>query len=449
LRPAAGPPPTILLPRFERFRLDGGLRVVAVRHDDVPEISARLLLPYGAVEDERERVGTALLVARALTEGTKSRSAREVAEWIDFLGARFNVDVNHDSTVLSLHCLSRVFSGSLDFLAEIVSQPAFLPDEVARLRDERLDEIASGLDEPRVIANLRLHEAIFGTHPYGTRAGGTEETVRRLDSAVLAAFHARYYRPGGATLVLVGDLPEGSELRALLEKAFRGWLGDGPAPVGLEDPQPRDKPRLWAVEWDGPQSEIRVGDVGIARLDSAYATVAVMNAILGGLFSSRINMNLRESKGWTYGAGSRVEARKRRGAIYTATAVEARATVGAVKEILAEMERLKSDPPNDAELELAINALTLSLPRLFETAGQVSSHVLQQVLYGLPDDYWERYVESVRRVGQVDVVDAAQRLLATDRVAIVIVGPLAGFRAELETLGPVEVRDVQGRPAQP
>ncbi|UCC73350.1 MAG: insulinase family protein [Gemmatimonadota bacterium] len=448
LRPAAGPSPKIVLPAFKRLRLANGLSVLSVRHDDMPEVSARLVLPYGACEDAREHAGTALLVARALTEGTTERSAPEVAEWLDYLGARFSLDINHDTTLLSLHFLSQVMDGAFDLLAEVLARPAFDEGEVGRLRDERLDEIASGLDEPRIVANLRMGEASFGSHPYGMRAGGIEETVRQIDAGVLSDFHSRFYRPSGATLILVGDVPEPDELQGRLESAFGSWQGDFAAATVLADPEPIGQRRLWAVPWPGPQSEIRVGGIGIARLDPDYYAALIMNAILGGLFSSRINMNLREDKGWTYGASSRFDARKRRGPFFVATAVEAKATVDAVREIIGEMERMTAEQPQDEEMELAVNAVTLSLPRLFETVDQVSGRIAGQVVFGLPDDYWETYADQIRAVTASDVQNVAQRFLASESFAVVVVGPVHDFRSDLESLGPVQMRDIHGRPTE-
>lgn len=446
-RPAPGLAPAIRLPRFERFQLDNGLSVLAVRHDDMPEVCARLVLPYSATDDPESKAGTALMMARALTEGTEDRDAREVAERIDFLGARFGVDVDHDSTLLTLRFLSRVTDGALNFFEEILTRPAFDPKEVGRLREERLDEIARGLDEPRVVASLRFNEAVFDGHPYAVRPGGTEETVAAIDAETLRRFHARYYRPSSATLVLVGDLPDQKALRGQLESTLGRWEGAADRAGMAGEPVDLEARRLWGIQWEGPQSEIRVGGIGIERLDPDYPTVMVMNAILGGLFSSRINMNLREEKGWTYGATSRFDARRRRGPFVAATAVDARVTVDAVREILGEIEGVQNVPPTDEELKLAKNAMTLSLPRLFETVGQVSGRVAHQVIYGLPDDYWETYGERLRAVGRDDVVRVADRLLSTERVAIVVVGPVTELEDRLEELGSLERRDIQGRPA--
>ena len=445
-RPSPGPMPRIHLPVFERFRLENGLRVLSVRHDDLPEVSARLVLPYGSVEDPPGRAGTALLTARALTEGSEKRSAREMAAWLDYLGARFTVEVDYDATLLGLHFLSHVLDGAFELLAEIIASPALDADEVSRLRDERLDQIASSLDEPRTIASLRFYEAAFEGHPYAMRSGGVEETVAAIDHTTIRSFHTRHYRPAAATLVLVGDLPESEALRGRVEDAFGRWRGERVEPVELKDPDDPPSRRLWGIEWAGPQSEIRVGGIGIARRDPEYAAVQVMNAILGGLFSSRINMNLREDKGWTYGAASRLDSRKRRGPFYVGTAVDARASVEAVREILNEMERMKEEPAAADEMQLAKNAITLSLPRLFETVSQVSGRIAHQVVYDLPDDYWERYGDIVRRVGPGDVQRAAGRLLETDRATIVIVGPLVDFLNDLADLGPFERRDIRGDP---
>jgi zinc protease len=171
-----------------------------------------------------------------------------------------------------------------------------------------------------------------------------------------------------------------------------------------------------------------------------------MNSILGGLFSSRINMNLREDKGWTYGASSHFDGRKRRGPYVVSTAVDSRATVAAVREILGELGRMKSEPATDEELALAVNALTLSLPRTFETVGQVSRRVAQQVIYDLPDDYWEVYSREIRAVTRDDVQRVAERFLSTDQIAIVVVGPVEECRNELAEFGVVEMRDIHGRP---
>lgn len=441
-RPSPGPAPRIRLPQFERTRLANGLEMLHVPQDDLPEVSARLVVPFGAAEDPQGQAGTALLVARALTEGTAERSAREVAEVLDHLGAIFSIEVTQDASVLSLRFLSHVLDDALRLLAEIIERPAFEPEEIARLKEQRLDEIASGLDEPRVVAGLRLNEAIFGSHPYAMREGGDERTVNAIEPDTLRGYHGRHYRPGGATLVVVGDIP--ADLDERVASSFGGWSGHTEEGRTLPEPEAADDRRIWGVDWTGPQSEVRVGGIGIARSDPDYFAAMVMNAVLGGLFSSRINLNLREDKGWTYGAYSRFDTRRKPGPYYVGTAVDADATDRAVEEILAELDRMKAEPPEEDELDLAKNALTFSLPRVFETAPQVSKRVAQQVIYGLADDYWERYRDRVQEVTAEAVADVARRCLDTRCAAVVVVGPLDRFRTGLSELGSLEERDRHG-----
>jgi zinc protease len=444
--PPLRPAPEIRLPTFHRFRLSNGLRVIAIPHDDLPEVAAELLLPVSSVDDPPGLGGLAALTARALTEGTRRKSAQEVAEAFDLLGASLSADVGPDATVLSLECLEPVLGRALDLLVEVVSEPAFDPKEIARLRDERLDEIARSLDEPRIVANLRLLEAIFGpTHPYGRPEGGRKEEVERIDAPAVRAFHRRHYTPRGATLVLVGAV-EPRTLRNRLDAAFRRWTATRTARPTVP-PRPRAPAHgVLAVQRpQSPQSEIRLGGLGIPRRHPDYFAFKVANAIVGGLFNSRVNMNLREEKGWTYGAYTRFETHRAAGPVYGTVAVDTAATAEALDEFVAEIEGLTARPPDDDELRLAKNALTLSLPRLFETAAQVAAQVAEQVVYELPDDYWTRYVRRIRSVTTEQVVRVAQRYLRPDRWAFVVVGDVEPHLPRLARHGDVTVEPF-GRP---
>ena len=438
--PVLGPPPEIRLPTYHRFGLSSGLRVLAVPHDDLPEVAVELLLPVSTADDPPDLGGLAMLTARALSEGTRRKSAREVAEVFDDLGASFSVDVTPDAAVLSLECLEPVLSDALALLVEVLTEPAFDPAEVSRLRDERLDEIARGLDEPRVVASLRLLEAIFGPdHPYGRPEGGRKETVERLDAEALRRFHAETFRPRGSTLILVGDVRP-DDLPPRLEKLFAPWNApDARRTTVPAQPEGSARGVLAVQRPQSPQSEIRLGGIGIDRKHADYFAFKVMNAILGGLFNSRINMNLREEKGWTYGAYTRFETHHRAGPIYATTAVDGAVTGDAVAEILREIEGLRSALPRPDEFQLAKNALSLSLPRLLETPAQVAAQVAEQLVYGLPDDYWERYIDEIGRVTREDVLRVARRYLRPEAWATVVVGDVEPHLPVLAGLGDVSL----------
>lgn len=440
--PELRPPPAIRLPRYHRFTLRNGLRVLAVRHDDLPQVAADLVLPVSTSNDPAGLGGLAMLTARALTEGTRTKSAQEVAEAFDELGVSLAAEVSHDATVFALDCLASVLDQALRLLAEVVAEPAFEPKEVDRLREERLDEIARGMDEPRIVANLRLVEAIYGArHPYGRPEGGWKEDVERLDAGATRRFHDEYYVPRGATLILVGDL-EPSEVGRRLDPLFARWSAAKTVKPRMP-PVPRAPAHgVWAVQRPGsPQSEIRIGGVGIARGDPDYFPFKVHNAILGGLFNSRINMNLREDKGWTYGAYTRFEARRRPGPFYAITAVDAAVTADAVEEILGEMEKMRTSPPRAEEVNLAKNALTLSLPRLFETPAQVAAQITEQVVYDLPDDYWAQYAAAIDRVSVEQSFEAGRRYVRPDTWPIVIAGDVEPHLPKLACFADVTLED--------
>ena len=455
-RPVPGPVPALRLPELERFRLGTGLRVWVGEAHAVPEVSIRLLVEAGAsaeapvsAEAGGERDGSsgpappgvADLVGRLLTEGAGERDATRMAEWLDRLGASFGASVRYEGAVLSMDLLSEVLPEALDFLAVAVRAPRFEPQEVERVRSERLDALRRQLDEPAIVADHALIEAIYGSHLYGRPAGGTPETVRAVDRDAVQGFHARRFGARDGALVVFGDVRP-AELCAALEARFGDWV-EGPGRPDMPAPPSRAVAGGRVVLVDRPgsaQAEVRVGAVGLAYGAADLYAAQVANAVLGGLFNSRLNLNLREDKGWTYGARTGFRFRRERGPFSARTAVETRVTAPAIREILAELEGLVQRPPTHEEIRLAKNAMTLSLPLHFQTPGQVSRKVVQQIAYDLPADYWSRYRERVEVVTREEVVEVAGRLLRREDLALVVVTDAEAVRAELEAFGPVEVR---------
>lgn len=450
------PPPSedlrpLELPVFHRFRLSNGLKLLVAENSKLPEVSLRLILEAGAATEPAELGGVAELTGRLLSEGAAGRSALEMAAWLDRLGAAFAAGVGYDVSNLSMHFLSDVTDGALDYLRAVVREPAFDEAEVSRVRQERLDEIERHLDEPAVLADLRLLRTIYGDHPYGRPAGGDPETVAGLKAADVTGFHARRYAPDGAVLIACGAV-NARAFRDAVEARFGDWKGPG----GLGEPGdslPEPRQPAGAPSAPGPllidrehsaQAEIRVGSVGMEYAAPDFFPATLANAILGGLFNSRINMNLREEKGWTYGARSSFQFRRGAGPFVVSTAVESQAAAGAFREILAEIRSLVDRPPDDDELRLAKNALTLSLPRQFETPSLVTRKVATQQIYALPDDYWETYVDRVESVTRDEIVDAARSRIAADSMTLLAVASAAEVGAALEELGDVRVERAEG-----
>lgn len=445
--PEPGPPRALTLPSPGRFTLSAGAPVWVLERHELPEVSVRVLMDAGAATERMAEAGVAELTARLLTEGAGDRSAQEMARWLDNLGARFRVAVSYDASMIAMHLLSEVLEDGLDFLRTAVREPVFEPEEVRRVRTELLDEIERDLDEPDAVADEALGAAIYGDHPYGRPSDGLYPTVSGLEAGDLSDFHHRRYEPGVAAIVVCGDVDPG-RIREALAVRFGDWGPgrDAQGSGGFSSPPPT--PRDPAAESGtvlvhrpgSAQSEIRIGGVGCRRDDPEYPAIQVANAILGGLFNSRINMNLREDKGWTYGARTAFRGRRGRGPFVARTAVETSVTADALREMEREITGLREDPPSDRELRLAKNALTLSLPRQFETVSQVSRRTAAQVVYDLPDDYWERYQERVEGVTAGDVTEVAERFLDPRRLVRVVVGDADALGERLGEREDLEIR---------
>lgn len=419
--PEPGPLREIELPEFQRHRLSNGVPVWIAERHDLPEVSVRLIVEAGAVADPEGREGLAELTGRLLSEGTGERSAAEMARWLDRLGAGYSVSTGYDATLLSLHLVSDVLSGSLDYLRACVRDPAFEPDEVDRVRQERLDEIERDLDKPEVVADHALIRGVFSDHRYGIPADGVPGSVADLGRSDVTDFHRRAFGAEGAAFVVYGDVEAGAVVRGL-EERFGDWRDGGGRVTPAPPPDAADAAgRVLVADRSGSaQAEIRLGTVGTAYGAEDFYPSVVANAVLGGLFNSRVNMNLREEKGWTYGANTSFEFRRAPGPFIGSAAVETEAAGPALEEFLGEIRGMLERPPDEEELGLARNALTLSLPRQFETVSQVTRKVATRLVYDLPDDYWEVYRNRVEAVERDEVVELVRRRLEPERMVMVV-----------------------------
>lgn len=441
--PEAGPLPELELPEFRTFRLDNGIRVLVAEDHRLPEVSVRLLVEAGALAEAGRSPGVAELTSRLLTEGTADRSAMEMAEWLDRLGASFSAWAGYDGALLSVRSLSETLDGALDFLRAAAREPTFPEDEVARVRHELMDEMERDRDEASVVADHALIGAVYGDHRYGTPSSGTPESVASLGRGDVEEFYGTAYSASDAAVVACGDV-DAERLRDALERRFGDWEPGGGRPAVEEPPgSAADAGRVVVVDRPGSaQAELRLGTVGLTHHADDFYAAQVTNSLLGGLFNSRVNMNLREDKGWTYGARTAFRARRAPGPFVGRTAVESGAVAPALAEFLGEIRGLWERPPSDDEMELARNASVLSLPRQFETVHQVSRKVSVQVAYDLPEDYWERYPDRIEGVTASEVSECARRRIGTDRLVSVVVARAGDVVPELEDrFDDVVVRD--------
>jgi zinc protease len=423
--PRPGTPPRPRVPVPERTVLGNGLRVALVPWGSLPNVTLKLLLPAGAVHDPEGAPGLAGLTGRLLAEGTERFSAEALNARLDQLGASLDVHVEHDFAEIELFMLGETIDDSLELLAEVLVRPTFPAHELDRARHEVLDAIAARADEPANVADDRCATAVFGAgHPYGRPAIGTLEGVQSVAREQVEGFHAAAYRPAGGLLVAAGDF-EPARLLELIHRFLGDWSGvpiaGSAGPVPLRAAQ---APEQIAVAWrDAQQAEIRVGGTGMPRNSPDWIPAAVANYILGGsTITGRLGANLREDKGWTYGARSSFAAGLQSGGWVAETAVDVEVRDAALREMLDEIARIGREPVSDDELDRAKEALVLSLPRAFETPSRAVNRFVTVDAYGLAPDYWERFPDAVRAVSADEVQRTAARYFGVDNLVRLLVG---------------------------
>lgn len=423
--PVPGAPPRPRVPAPERWTMENGLRVVALPKRGVPQVVLRLVLPAGGAADPPAHPGTASLVAHLLTEGTQSMSADELNARLDLLGAAMHANVGHDYAEVEAVLLSETLEEGIALLAEVVTRPAFPERETERVRAESLDALIARGDEPANVADDRAALEVFGPgHPYGHPSFGTPEGIRSVTRDGLAAFHAAHYLPRGAFVVAAGDF-DLAELRAGLEAGFADWSGEAPPvtyPPATQGPE--NAGRAVVAPWaEAAQSEIRIAGRGLDRRSDDWMAGAVANYILGGsTITGRLGANLREDKGWTYGARSAFHPGLALGGWEASTAVDVEVTADAVAEMMKELRRMTEEVVPDDEIRRAKDALILSLPRVFETPGGLAGRFVTIEAFGLPDDYWDRYADRIEAVTAEDVLRIARQCFDPERLVRVVVG---------------------------
>lgn len=423
-------------PPVESRALDGGLALRVARLPRLPIVAVTLVLPAGEALLDEARAGHATLTANALEGGTRRRSGIELAEALEGIGASLGASAGWDSTTVSLAALADRLEDALALLAEVVLEPAFPHEEVARIRDQQLARIRQREKDPGSLASDRAAGLIYSADsPYGRPAGGVPASVMSFHEAEAAAVAASLYKPVGGGLVVAGDV-DVDAVEALARRVFAGWSGGDRQ--GLETLAAARFTHATVHVIDRPgavQSEIRVGHPGIAVGHPDHHAVAVMNTVLGGAFTSRLNLNLREKNGFTYGVRSRFAMRRGAGPFTVSTAVETDVTTLAVREILAELGAMAERGPTEDEVEAARDYIAGVFPLRLETSAQVAARIAELIVYDLPDDHHARYRDQIRAVTRDDAAAAARRQVRPHEATIVVAGDAARIAKPLEALG--------------
>jgi len=450
--PQAGEPPAARFPELQRAKLSNGLTLVLAERHAVPVVQLDLLLDAGYAADQFADEGTASLAMSMIDEGTTSRSALEISDELALLGAELDTGSNLDLSSVSLSALRENLDASLDVFADVVLNPAFDEEEFGRLKQQQLAAIQREKVTPRSMALRVFPRLLYGQgHAYGIpfTGSGTEESVEALTRDALHAFHQTWFKPNHAVLVIVGDTTL-AEIQPRLEARFGGWEPGEVPSKNLAHVEPGDASAVYLVDRpDSLQSILFAGHLAPPTANPDEIPIEAMNEVLGGSFSARINMNLREDKHWAYGAHSFfVDARGQRPFIVYAP-VQTDKTVDSMREIQKELtDILGPRPPSPVERDRAVDKLTLTLPGRWETSGAVSRSIASMVRFGLPDDYWEHYGSEMRSQTVDSIRRAAREVLHPDRLTWVVVGDRSkiedGIRAA--GFGPIHLVDADGNP---
>ena len=447
--PALGPAPTLRLPVIQTATLPNGLQVAVIEMHEVPVVDLSLILDAGAAADPADLPGLATFVANMLDEGAGARSALAISEEADFLGARLGTGAGFDVASVSLHVSKRQLGPALDLMADVVLRPTFADSEITRQRELRRTAILQQRDQPVAMAGLAFPAIVFGAvHPYGRPANGTEASTAALSRDRVMEFYQGYYRPANARLLIVGDITL-AEARRLVAARFGAWEAGTPRAVPASAPAPTPASRtIYLVDKPGAaQSVIRIGHVGVPRSNPDYYVLEVLNTILGGSFTSRLNQNLRETHGYTYGANSSFAMRRMAGPFTAGASVQSAKTDSALIEFMRELRRIRDEAVPQTELDKAKAYLALGFPGNFETTGGAAAQFRDLLTYGLPLTYYATYVQRVTAVTAADVQRVARQYLDPDHFAIVVVGDRSQIEAGLRALneGPISIRDLWGQ----
>jgi predicted Zn-dependent peptidase len=433
--PVPGPARPFTFPRIEKSTLANGLRVWTVPHPGVPLVAFTLLIRRGAATDPPGKEGLAAVTADMLDEGSGDRSAIEMHEALARLGAQFDTDIGSDATVASLTVLTRFGERALALLSDIVARPALREQDFLRVRQLRLHRLTQLRDMPGAVADRAFLKLLYGAHPYGHLPIGSEASLAAMTPDDVRGFHAGAIRPSVATLIAAGDCDHGTVMR-LAAEAFGDWAGSGGSDVQAAGVPPAASRLHIVPRPKAPQSELRIGQVSAARDTPDYHALVVANTILGGQFVSRINLNLREDKGLTYGARTAFEFRRLSGPFVLQAGVQTSGTARAIEESIAEIGGIRgARPVTGAELALGVAALTRGYARNFETADQFGRAALQLALYDLPDDYFAQFVARVERVTHDDVSRVMTRHVDPARLTTLVVGDVDAIGPDLARLG--------------
>lgn len=447
VEPQHGPSFKMSIPKIERTTLENGLRIVVVEHRELPVVQMQLVIRSGSDAVIAGKAGVANLTAEMLDEGTKTRTSLQIADELDFIGASVATFANYDASIGSMLTLKEHLSPAMTIFSELILNPDFPENEFERLRSELLTDLLAQKVRPDLIASNIFNAKVFGTqHPYSQSMDGSDETVKNITLNDLKEFYNNYYAPNNASIIIVGDINLKDAVK-VVKQFFGSWKKKNIPPLKLFNPKISTENIIYLINKnDAPQSQIRIGNIGIERSSPDFYAVNILNQIIGAS-NGRLFLNLRETKGYTYGAYANYAMRKSAGPFVAYSGVKTDVTDSALIEFLKEFNRIRDEIVTDTEFELYKTAVIQRLPRVLETPAQIAGQLMSLELFNLPDDFFSTLVEKYKAITPKDIQRVANKYLHPNNLTIVVVGDEKNIKEKIEKLkiGKIILCDENGK----
>ena len=436
-------PRPFTLPEVETYKMDNGLEVQLVEDNRFPYVTAFLGLKRGSLQEPEGKLGLADITADQINEGTESMTSKQIAAEGDFIGGGVSAGSDYDFTIVRGSCLSNYTPRLFTLMEDILLHPSFPESELKLKKTNWIQELKMKRSQPHFLLEEQFRKVVFGSHPYSVVAP-TAEMISKLKREDLVAYHKATYVPDDAVLLVIDDF-ESDEMKAQIKDTFEDWKASEPTVKKVPAGKLHKGKKIYLVDRPGSvQSSIKVGNLGIKKTDPDYFAMQMMNQILGGSAHSRLFLNIREQKGYTYGAYSSMHARVYPGAFEASADVRTEVTGPSVKEFLFELDRMRDEQVTAEELDDAKNYMVGQFQLGLETQSGLAQRLLEVALYDLPKDYLETYADNVMKVSVQDVQQAAKKAIKEKDLVITVVGDAKKIKEDLRTYAPIEIYDMGG-----
>jgi zinc protease len=442
--PLPAPARPLTLPNRREVKLENGLTLVLIEDHRVPMVTVNLGIPVGDTNNPQDLIGLAETTAALLTEGTGKRTSEEIDREVETLGGQLSADSNEDYTEIAATVISENFERMLEIFSDAVLRPSFPESEVTLYKKNRLENLTVQRQEPAFLVTEQFYKTLYGAHPYAN-SSPSPNSIEAIDRAKIEAFYKLHYTPASSVLVITGDF-QTSKIETKLRTIFTEWKTSTTQGQQLPAIAGMARRKIYLIDRAGSeQADFRIGNLAVARNDAEYFPLLVANAILGDGTSSRLFLNLREKKGYTYDVTSSVAAPRLQGVFFGASETRTEVTLAAIKEMLLEFDRMRNQRVTETDLRNAKNYLNGFFSLSLSTQGGITDRILTARMLGLPTDYLETYRQRVEAVTIEQVQEVARKYIQTTNTAIVVVGDAAKLDKQLAQLGTVEILNLEGK----